>query len=228
MSIRFAATAVALGCAFSGAARAAVTVYTDQAAFNAAVSSATTQATTYDFPSPGLNRDYGLGGALTQNGITFRAGASTYLFNLTPSIGATYGKDFLSFQRLSQAPATTGTISGIGTAIGLTFGTYINNPIMPVTFTGAGFSKSLFVPISPGTSFFGVVSDTAIGSLDFSTRETPFDLVTFTLPTTVVVTPPDPPAPAVPEPATWALMIAGFGMIGAALRRRRGASPQAA
>ena len=26
---------------------------------------------------------------------------------------------------------------------------------------------------------------------------------------------------AVPEPTTWALMIAGFGMIGAAMRRRR-------
>lgn len=27
--------------------------------------------------------------------------------------------------------------------------------------------------------------------------------------------------PAVPEPATWALMLAGFGMIGSAMRRRR-------
>jgi hypothetical protein len=29
------------------------------------------------------------------------------------------------------------------------------------------------------------------------------------------------PAPGVPEPASWALMIAGFGLAGAALRRRR-------
>lgn len=28
-------------------------------------------------------------------------------------------------------------------------------------------------------------------------------------------------APAVPEPATWAMMIAGFGLVGASLRRRR-------
>lgn len=30
----------------------------------------------------------------------------------------------------------------------------------------------------------------------------------------------EPAAPAVPEPASWALMIAGFGLIGTALRRR--------
>lgn len=33
---------------------------------------------------------------------------------------------------------------------------------------------------------------------------------------------PPPPPPAVPEPATWAMMIAGFGLVGGALRRRSG------
>ncbi|WP_253201442.1 PEPxxWA-CTERM sorting domain-containing protein [Sphingomonas quercus] len=31
---------------------------------------------------------------------------------------------------------------------------------------------------------------------------------------------PDAPAAAVPEPATWAMMLAGFGLVGAGLRRR--------
>ena len=51
--------------------------------------------------------------------------------------------------------------------------------------------------------------------------------------TTLVVTPPGgsgpppggenppPPGPAVPEPATWLMLISGFGMLGFALRRRR-------
>ena len=29
------------------------------------------------------------------------------------------------------------------------------------------------------------------------------------------------PVPAVPEPATWAMMIAGFGMIGGTMRHRK-------
>jgi len=33
--------------------------------------------------------------------------------------------------------------------------------------------------------------------------------------------PPPPPVPGVPEPGTWAMMIVGFGLLGAFLRRRR-------
>lgn len=42
----------------------------------------------------------------------------------------------------------------------------------------------------------------------------------------VVPTGPDTPGvPGVPEPATWAMMLLGFGMIGCACRRRRSALP---
>jgi hypothetical protein len=33
----------------------------------------------------------------------------------------------------------------------------------------------------------------------------------------------NPPLPAIPEPATWAMLIAGFGLVGAAMRRRQAA-----
>lgn len=42
--------------------------------------------------------------------------------------------------------------------------------------------------------------------------------VTFSF-TTIIPVPP----PAVPEPATWAMMIGGLGMVGAAMRRKRAA-----
>ncbi len=35
------------------------------------------------------------------------------------------------------------------------------------------------------------------------------------------------PAAAVPEPATWAMMLLGFGVIGTSMRRRRRSSPEA-
>ena len=35
------------------------------------------------------------------------------------------------------------------------------------------------------------------------------------------VPPPPPPPPAVPEPTTWAMLLLGFGVIGAGLRRKR-------
>jgi len=35
------------------------------------------------------------------------------------------------------------------------------------------------------------------------------------------IPPPPPPPAAVPEPATWAMMITGFGLVGGALRRRQ-------
>ena len=41
-----------------------------------------------------------------------------------------------------------------------------------------------------------------------------------------IPTVPEPPAATVPEPGTWALVIAGFGLAGTALRRRRRAAEQ--
>ena len=74
----------------------------------------------------------------------------------------------------------------------------------------------------------GSLNDLFESSLDFVTGR---DL--FTLPDGFTAEDPDafivdnrftPPAGGVPEPASWALMIAGFGLAGAALRRRRAAA----
>jgi len=45
---------------------------------------------------------------------------------------------------------------------------------------------------------------------------------------TFTITSDDTASGAVPEPATWAMMISGFGVIGGCLRRRHGARPSAA
>lgn len=46
-----------------------------------------------------------------------------------------------------------------------------------------------------------------------------YDLTSFQMPTTPVVTPPDPPTPSVPEPSLFALF--GIGLIGMGIARRR-------
>jgi hypothetical protein len=43
-----------------------------------------------------------------------------------------------------------------------------------------------------------------------------------------VIPPPGPPPPPVPEPATWGMMLLGFGLIGFSLRRRPGREQTAA
>jgi len=43
----------------------------------------------------------------------------------------------------------------------------------------------------------------------------------------IVLIPSHTALPPIPEPATWTLLIAGFGLVGAAARRRRSASRQA-
>ncbi len=51
-----------------------------------------------------------------------------------------------------------------------------------------------------------------VGPNGFDWSDTGFTLATFA------------PTSAVPEPATWAMMIAGFGVVGGAVRRRRPAA----
>ncbi len=65
--------------------------------------------------------------------------------------------------------------------------------------------------------FFGFTSDTAFSTIRFQGVAGQgdgffFDNATFSTPSVVA---------AVPEPASWALMIAGFGLVGGAVRRRR-------
>jgi hypothetical protein len=83
---------------------------------------------------------------------------------------------------------------------------YVGGPLHPslaalFEWTSADYSKLQITGIAPGTYTFDVTGDGAGGlPAGFSIAGT-----------------------QVPEAATWAMMIAGFGMIGAGLRRRTAA-----
>lgn len=69
---------------------------------------------------------------------------------------------------------------------------------------------------------FDFVADAATGLLAFNNTRGGFWTGMYLDNVSVIdMTQPGPIGGAVPEPATWALMIGGFGMAGAAVRRRR-------
>ena len=80
---------------------------------------------------------------------------------------------------------------------------------------GKGFGPVFSTEINLGGQSWTVYSHT------FTETFTSYDTVL--IPETVIAPPPPPPPPiplGVPEPATWALMLVGFGAIGLTLRRR--------
>ena len=109
---------------------------------------------------------------------------------------------------------TFGTASGVG-GVGLDVTTNLNYDAL-VTF--GDNSTQVFTLARNVQSFFGLTSDRLIKSIAFGPGgngistggSTAIDNLTIGV------------SGAVPEPATWAMMIVGFGLIGAAARRRQG------
>jgi PEP-CTERM motif len=87
---------------------------------------------------------------------------------------------------------------------------FLNNNLMSATVDFGGG-----VVLTGNTWTLEYINPNASRALDANQR------YRLSLQTTVTTNPPPPPpVGGVPEPATWALMISGFGMAGAALRRR--------
>ena len=186
----------------------AATFFTSAAAYAAA----TGGNTTYDFigvPPAGsfinVSSSYALGPVTFNGNIPFVISGTFF--------GGLYNnQDFYSDQNSVQGLTTVLTWAG-STAFAMNFGGYATGGGAPVTFTlSDGSSYSTTFP-SPGASqFFGFASAAPITSITWSNPNGySNDVVDFTI------------GNAVPEPASWALMIAGFGLVGTALRRRTAA-----
>lgn len=154
------------------------------------------------------------GTTLTIGNVTFASPVELFITPVFTDTGVTNG----------LCSRTAGTI-GCESDLMVTFATPVSG--FGVTVDGAntsaatinalavladGSSQSIsfdgFEPITAKTLTFGSLQ---IRSVTFSTTDPQgFSFDNFTFDTT-----------AVPEPATWALLIAGFGVIGGDLRRRR-------
>jgi hypothetical protein len=209
MPSRFLIAALA-STVLAGGANAA-TFFTDAGAFGAATSGLTNSA----FASIAPSGNFATAPSYTLAGVTFDNANTDFLINGSffgtnqPYGGATfYSGQFGALTTISFAGAT---------AFGIVYGSY-NNAGSPISFTLS--DNSVFTTTMPGTvrslAFFGFTSTTPITSItvnnQFSGSQV-FDVVSLSIGSAAVV----------PEPQSWALLIAGFGLVGAAMRRRRAA-----
>jgi fibro-slime domain-containing protein len=74
-----------------------------------------------------------------------------------------------------------------------------------------------------GNTFLSHTVDLSAGThtfdLFYADRQETAASLSFSIPDSVIV---KPPPSGVPEPATWAMMLSGFGVLGGMMRRRRG------
>ncbi|MGI4879168.1 MAG: PEPxxWA-CTERM sorting domain-containing protein [Janthinobacterium lividum] len=160
-----------------------------------------------------------LAGAVVVSGNT--AGGPTYNRPLggTPPAALSSVGDAVNYEVTGFSVSAGGTYSVIATAaydnfLGLYAGSF--DPTAPLTnalvynddFPKIGMSGFSSVLLA-GTSYFAVATSFADGVSGAYSLE-------ISGPGSVSI------AGAVPEPASWALMIAGFGMVGGVMRRRSG------
>lgn len=214
--------------AFVSSANAAITVYSGfdsgavapgslaiaaSNAFNAAVPT----VSTINFESFGSTTDGAIGPDYSISSTSFEI-RTTPAFGLPALFGAntTTGGTRFAYSNNAAASLVFNFVSPIN-AFGAFFGG-LQTASSRILFSD-GTAQSIALggnPTDGGFSFVGFTSSDA--SISSVTIDVPFDLISVD---DVRFRSAGVGVGGVPEPATWGLMIAGFGGIGAMLRRRR-------
>jgi len=216
---------VLLSVAAALPASAAVTTYTDRATFLGAAGAVTTETFNNCGPTGGLGAGVSLSsgnpgpcGAI-QAGVTFSphdADNDLYIADVGQSANPTgaLGTNFPTGGNLNVSFSGLDTFA-FGADLFQNYGggaqsgsdapfTYL------VTYIGGGTELFSFAVASDVGGFYGLISDTAIANVGIAQTNgySVIDNASFN-------------GGAVPEPATWAMMLMGFGGLGAMLRSRR-------
>ena len=184
------------------------------------------QLITFESAALGTFDSLDLGGGVTLTGVNFGGGAQK-IANTSACLDALCGYNITvagsKFFEIYGGEATFSFLNPISSFGAFIAGAQIEG--IHFAFTD-GSSQSVDVPGQYGTSFVGFAdpgkSISAV-SLIVGNDILSVDDVHFTF-----AAPAGGGVGGVPEPASWALMIAGFGGVGALQRRRRAALPLAA
>jgi hypothetical protein len=233
------ATTMTAAPAFAGTS---LTTVSGTAGYNAPAGA--TAVNTFDNPTSAVQGAAALGWTLTRAGVSFRTTGTSYgntatidgsanttkfdyiapdgydnngyyVVGGTTSSGVASFAQFLGTQALSSISVYIGTIDSYnqvqllgqaGNVIDTFSGTTINGA--QTTFPGSTSLRATFTGTG-GTEYYGIRFSNSTGQGSFE-----FDNLAFTA--------------SVPEPATWAMMLLGFGMVGAVARRRGKAALAAA
>jgi hypothetical protein len=210
----------------ASAAFAAPTVYSTTAAFNAA----TTGVSTVNFEGTTSSTYILGGGSYAQPGFTITQNTNNAFLTDPTFTSYYYNWGTGDVINTPYNGVLTITFSAPVTAFAIDLGSFYDDqdPRTPCCAASTLYGKDVTIGTSQGNflvdlnstqtmKFFGVTSDTAFTSFTITgvgtdaTASTVFDNVRFG---SAAVAP-------VPEPATWAMMIVGFGMVGANIRRRQ-------
>lgn len=176
-------------------------------------------APTFDFESPS---PYVSGGLVTNtpvSGVSAQPFGSTgYFWTVGPTDGSPGILDLSSFASILSISFIWGSVDSYNTleVLGRGVGEVL------ATFTGAHASVNpngdQVLPANnplATLTFTGLATQTNIGGLRLSSTSNAFEVDNISI-VAPVVTPQSP----VPEPATWAMMLLGFGLVGFGLRKR--------
>lgn len=205
---------VAALLAAAGSAHSAINVFTSEASFLAAVVNAATD--TFDDLTPGTAYT----GPLNRT-----AGDYSYTVSTTPNSRTLYGAgladdawlssgaaaDFIVFDNFSPGVTAIGAYV-FGSDIG---GDFLQKGLIAVRVSNGVDTDVEFKFKAGTTNYFGFTSDAPILSFEVKSFYGPSNAVWPTVNDLTL-------AAAIPEPETYALMLAGLAAVGFMARRRRG------